>query len=408
MKSLTYLLAGFLNFAPLAARLLQSGPALSSSPAPFVLKWVSSALALAGTYHAVSAGSAVLASASSISGTVGTRLSYQIKINDGENRSAESWEINGQTYTRTGSASAGFPPGLSLGLSTGIISGIPTQGGEYDIDITAWEHPRLTGASLNFSLHFSIAGGAVIAPTITAPPQGGTIDEGGLFSFSVTATGTQPFHYQWRHNGGAIPDATSPTLLLNPVQLSDAGTYTVLVSNDGGTVVSTEVTLTVTSSATGPTIITPPTSVALHTGEPLHLNVVAGGTEPLTYLWQHDGADIPDPTGSSVTRSAATGSDAGTYFVKVSGPGGTVTSDGITVTVVPMTMQVTRASGAGFEVVLTTIAGREYTLETTTDLASGHWETVQTATATSERTAMKDTHSAESARFWRYSVVQAP
>ena len=55
---------------------------------------------------------------------------------------------------------------------------------------------------------------------------------------TVTATGTQPFTYQWRKDGTAIAGATNRTLTLANVTSSAAGAYTVVVTNAQGTATS--------------------------------------------------------------------------------------------------------------------------------------------------------------------------
>ena len=52
----------------------------------------------------------------------------------------------------------------------------------------------------------------------------------------MTAQGTAPFTYRWLFNGANIAGATNATLNLSNVQISNAGAYSVVVSNDyGGT-----------------------------------------------------------------------------------------------------------------------------------------------------------------------------
>jgi hypothetical protein len=51
----------------------------------------------------------------------------------------------------------------------------------------------------------------------------------------VTAIGSQPLRYEWKHGVDTIASATGPTLLLSDLQPADGGDYTVLVSNQYGT-----------------------------------------------------------------------------------------------------------------------------------------------------------------------------
>ncbi|MDB6124071.1 MAG: Immunoglobulin I-set domain protein [Pedosphaera sp.] len=78
----------------------------------------------------------------------------------------------------------------------------------------------------------------LLAPAITTQPQGQTVEAGSNVTFSVTATGSNPLAYQWSFNGNPISSATLSSLTLTNVQSSNAGNYTVLVSNGAGNVPS--------------------------------------------------------------------------------------------------------------------------------------------------------------------------
>ncbi|HEV2454476.1 MAG TPA: SBBP repeat-containing protein, partial [Verrucomicrobiae bacterium] len=79
----------------------------------------------------------------------------------------------------------------------------------------------------------------VVEPlSIVTAPTNQTVAAGSTASFSVVANGF-PLSYQWSNsvagaltNGANIGGATSNTLTITNVQASDAGTYTVFVSND--------------------------------------------------------------------------------------------------------------------------------------------------------------------------------
>jgi hypothetical protein len=75
-------------------------------------------------------------------------------------------------------------------------------------------------------------------PTITTPPVGRTVPAGASVTFTVQAGGTGPFSYQWRKDGQPVPGATRDSLVLTNTALSDAGVYTVEISNTGGKTVS--------------------------------------------------------------------------------------------------------------------------------------------------------------------------
>ncbi len=82
-------------------------------------------------------------------------------------------------------------------------------------------------------------------PKITLQPRGGLVNAGTRFSFVVEATGSPPLRYQWRRNGVRIASATQSTYSLSDVQYNDSATYSVLVTNLLGSVISSEANLIV-------------------------------------------------------------------------------------------------------------------------------------------------------------------
>lgn len=88
-------------------------------------------------------------------------------------------------------------------------------------------------------------------PTITVQPLSQSVAAGGAIEFSVTVTAAPEPTYQWYRDGTAIDGATSETLSLESVNSGNAGSYTVTVTNDLGSVTSDAATLSVTSSTSG-------------------------------------------------------------------------------------------------------------------------------------------------------------
>ena len=93
----------------------------------------------------------------------------------------------------------------------------------------------------------------LVPPGITQQPQSLTVRAGTNVTFSVTATGTA-LSYQWRKGAAAIPGATASSFTINGVQATDAGSYTVLVSNVLSTATSTAAVLKVIVPPQGLTI----------------------------------------------------------------------------------------------------------------------------------------------------------
>jgi hypothetical protein len=87
-------------------------------------------------------------------------------------------------------------------------------------------------------------------PTIITHPASVSLNQGRLATF-VTTSSDGDLTYQWKKGSVEIPNATSASFTLNSVQLSDAGSYTVVVTNSEGSVTSQPATLTVIPDSDG-------------------------------------------------------------------------------------------------------------------------------------------------------------
>jgi streptogramin lyase len=87
---------------------------------------------------------------------------------------------------------------------------------------------------------------------ITSQPRSQSVTVGSTAQLSVGVWGTPPPTCQWLHGGIPIAGATSTTLTLPNVQFTDAGIYTVVVTNVGGSETSGPATLTVNPTTTIP------------------------------------------------------------------------------------------------------------------------------------------------------------
>jgi hypothetical protein len=157
-------------------------------------------------------------------------------------------------------------------------------------------------------------------PTITTQPSSQTAIAGANVTFQVAASGAQPLAYQWGMNGGALAGAVNATLTLSNVLGSQAGTYSVVVANAYGSVVSTNAVLTVLD----PWIANQPKNLTVTAGAPASFSVGAVGTLPLSYQWLKEGAALSDTANLSGTRSATLNlaqvqaGEVGNYSVVVS------------------------------------------------------------------------------------------
>ena len=170
----------------------------------------------------------------------------------------------------------------------------------------------------------------LVPPGITTPPQNLAVVRGQTATFTVTASGSAPFAYQWRFNGSSLSAATNGTLALSNVQSNQAGNYDVVVNNSAGSVTSAVAVLTVYVPAG---IATQPQSQTTTQGWSRTMSVVANGTAPFSYQWSLNGVDLTDATNASLLVSNPQTNDAGAYRVVVANAWGSATSAVATLTV---------------------------------------------------------------------------
>jgi formylglycine-generating enzyme required for sulfatase activity len=169
-------------------------------------------------------------------------------------------------------------------------------------------------------------------PTISVQPVSQTRTVGEAVALTVQASGSGVLFYSWQKNGmpvlniDGVSGASGPTLSFASIQTSQAGDYSVVVSNLVGSVVSAIAQVTINPPKVTPTIVGQPQPVTAQTGQMAVFTVVATGTEPLAYQWKRNGVNLPGATASTLTINQPQSSDAGDYSVEVSNSVGSVSS----------------------------------------------------------------------------------
>jgi hypothetical protein len=184
------------------------------------------------------------------------------------------------------------------------------------------------------------------APTFTQQPQSISVQSGQTASFTAVASGTPAPSIQWYRVGSpnqavgspcapGTGNSTSCTYTTAPLSLSDSGAqFFARASNSAGSVDSNTVTLTVTGSATAPTITTQPADQTVTVGANATFTVAASGTAPLSYQWYRNGTAIPGANAASYTLTNVQLADDGAeFYVEVSNSEGSVTSNTVSLTV---------------------------------------------------------------------------
>jgi Concanavalin A-like lectin/glucanases superfamily/Immunoglobulin I-set domain len=164
-----------------------------------------------------------------------------------------------------------------------------------------------------------------VPPSIVIQPDSQSVAVGNSAYFGVVARGATPLSYQWWLGSNAIAGATNAGYSISSPQLSDAGPYSVIVSNSYGVVTSSIAQLTlITNFSTSVTLL--PSMQSVQVGQPANFVVVLGpvtwgGTVPkqllFTYQWRRNGRDIPGLTGAYYSIQSAQFCNAGEYSVVV-------------------------------------------------------------------------------------------
>jgi hypothetical protein len=249
--------------------------------------------------------------------------------------------------------SPALPTGVSISSITGAIAGTPTAvSNPVNYTVTATDSVGAT-ASASFSLRVNQAPAITVQPTAAA-----TYLVGGTLNLSVTATGSPAPTYVWRKDGTPISgnaSATTATLTITPLQLTDTAAYDVVVTN--------EVTAA-TSQPAGvnvyllPSITTPPADQTIVAGGTANFSVAVAAGNPATptFQWRRNGAALPGKTGSTLTLTGVPLNGGGSIDVVVSNPGGSVTSPAATLTVQPLAP----VFASGLPTTATAVQGRSF------------------------------------------------
>ena len=105
-------------------------------------------------------------------------------------------------------------------------------------------YSRALDASEIQAIYNAGSAGKCGVPRIRTHPHSQIGYWGKSLTFDLTAFGEPPLNYQWLKGGVPIADATATSLVLTNLQMTDAGVYTVVVSNTHGSVTSNPAMLT--------------------------------------------------------------------------------------------------------------------------------------------------------------------
>lgn len=241
----------------------------------------------------------------------------------------------------------------------------------FDIPNATNAHFNISGTTTNdsglYSIVVSNSQGVVVSnatltvlpptpPFLTYEPQDTTGYVGQTIQLSAAVNGSPPFYFHWRKDGTNLTEDAVVTqygfssgsiwLTLTNITAADVGSYSLFVTNDYGSVESTNAVLTVLPSI-APVITRHPRSLEVAAGVNTWLSAAASGDPTPFYSWYRRGDPPPQPpTGPPPPRSgglprtnrsfnSVSFTNAGVYSVTATNYAGSITSREALLTVLP-------------------------------------------------------------------------
>ena len=245
-------------------------------------------------------------------------LTMPLALPAGQSSSFQVWFDASSVGNATGTLTVQTDAGVSSGQVS--LAGTATA---------AVQQISVSPTSVNFG---SATVGTTVKGTLTLTNAGGA-----NLVVSLISVGGAPFGVSGITTPSTIAPGASATLNVSftpTIAGNDSGSVTI-TSNDPVTP-TTIIALsgTATTASVAPTITTQPANQTVTAGQAASFTVAAGGTAPLSYQWQKNGANIAGATSSSYTTPATVTGDSGSTFrVVVNNSAGTVTSAAAALTV---------------------------------------------------------------------------
>ncbi|MFC2114566.1 immunoglobulin domain-containing protein, partial [Bacteroidota bacterium] len=181
------------------------------------------------------------------------------------------------------------------------------------------------GSTTTASMPLSILQG----PSVTYITPGTTICSGQSMIFTISATGTAPFTYQWYKGSTLITGAVNNTFTIFNATSTDAGSYKCKVTNSCSNVFSSVSVLSINQP---PSISSQPSSTTVCEDVSVSFVTNASGANPISYQWYLNGSPITSATNKTYSIAKAKVADAGSYYCIASNSCGSAQSTTATLT----------------------------------------------------------------------------
>ncbi|HXD01154.1 MAG TPA: immunoglobulin domain-containing protein, partial [Verrucomicrobiae bacterium] len=237
-------------------------------------------------------------------------------------------------------------------------------------------------------------------PVITTGPSNVTVVAGGTVTFSAAGTGEPAPVFQWFFNGTTPVGGNSSLLALTNVQPSQAGDYSVRLTNIVGSTNSTRANLIVD---TPPVITAQPSNQVFSTGGNVNFTVTATGVPAPVYQWFFNTTTPVGGNSSVLTLANVQPSQAGIYTVLVTNSAGSTNSAQARLTLLqPPDITSISVTRTNVSISFPSMIGLNYTLEYKNLLTDPGWNLLSPSTpGTGGLLTLHDTNSLPLFRFYR-------
>lgn len=241
------------------------------------------------------------------------------------------------TQTNLGTFTPNTSGDLYLGYQTSIDPHL-SVGGAMD-ELTLYQR-ALTPEEIKAIVMTRSTGKCKSPPTFVAQPFSQRVNLGADAQFEVVASGNALLRYQWFKNSTVLPSATNASLRLPVAQDSQAGNYTVRVTNWFGSALSSSAVLMINHAPTADASATILKAISPNNQD---AGIVLDGSrssdpdhDPLQFRWYEVGAESAVATGMVTTVALPIGDNSITLVV----------DDGLATSSQTITVQVLSAAQA--------------------------------------------------------------
>jgi len=161
------------------------------------------------------------------------------------------------------------------------------------------------------------------APVITNPPASLAVVVSNTATFTVGVSGDAPLNYQWYFNATNAVGLNTNLLVLSNVTATNAGSYSVIITNGSGSATSTPALLAVSYP---PVITNQPVGLAVVVSNNATFTVEVTGDAPLNYQWYFNVTNAVGLNSNVLVLGNVTAINAGNYSVIITNASGNATS----------------------------------------------------------------------------------